>query len=100
MTSQQILGKSNFFQEGGPNCANLCDNIAEDESTFFDCAHEVVNVNYPSTLDFENCIVDENNSEFPQVVKVEEKFGEQNFRVFSEMRFLGKIKVAILDFVG
>ena len=29
---------------------------------------------------------------------VEEKFGEQNFRVLSEMRFLGKIMVAILDF--
>ena len=29
---------------------------------------------------------------------VEEKFGEQNFRVLSEMRILGKIKVAILDF--
>ena len=29
---------------------------------------------------------------------VEEKFGEQNFRVLSEMRFLGKIRVAILDF--
>ena len=31
---------------------------------------------------------------------VEEKFGEQNFRVLSEMRFLGKIRVVILDFVG
>ena len=31
---------------------------------------------------------------------VEEKFGEQNFRVLSEMRILGKIKVAILDLVG
>ena len=29
---------------------------------------------------------------------VEEKFGEQNFWVFSEMRILGKIGVAILDF--
>ena len=29
---------------------------------------------------------------------VEEKFGEQNFRVLSEMRFLGKIRVVILDF--
>ena len=29
---------------------------------------------------------------------VEEKFGEQNFRVLSEMRILGKIRVAILDF--
>ena len=31
---------------------------------------------------------------------VEEKFGEQNFRVFSEMRILAKIKVVILDLVG
>ena len=31
---------------------------------------------------------------------VEEKFPQENFRVFSEMRFLGKIRVAILDFVG
>ena len=31
---------------------------------------------------------------------VEEKFGEQNFRVLSEMRILAKIGVAILDFVG
>ena len=31
---------------------------------------------------------------------VEEKFGEQNFWVLSEMRILGKIKVAILDLVG
>ena len=29
---------------------------------------------------------------------VEEKFGEQNFRVLSEMRILAKIRVAILDF--
>ena len=28
------------------------------------------------------------------------KFGEQNFRVFNEMRFLAKIRVVILDFVG
>ena len=32
--------------------------------------------------------------------RVEEKFGEQNFRVLSEMRILTKIKVAILDLVG
>ena len=32
--------------------------------------------------------------------EVEEKFGEQNFRVLSEMRFLAKIKVVILDLVG
>ena len=31
---------------------------------------------------------------------VEEKFGEQNFRVLSEMRILAKIRVVILDFVG
>ena len=31
---------------------------------------------------------------------VEEKFGEQNFRVLSEMRILDKIRVVILDFVG
>ena len=31
---------------------------------------------------------------------VEEQFGEQNFRVVSEMRFLGNIRVSILDFVG
>ena len=30
--------------------------------------------------------------------QVEEKFGEQNFRVLSEMRFLAKIRVVILDF--
>ena len=29
---------------------------------------------------------------------VEEKFGEQNFRVLSEMRILGKNRVSILDF--
>ena len=29
---------------------------------------------------------------------VEEKFGEQNFRVLSEMRILGKNRVVILDF--
>ena len=32
--------------------------------------------------------------------KVEEKFGERNFRVLSEMRILTKIRVVILDFVG
>ena len=32
--------------------------------------------------------------------RVEEKFGEQNFRVLSEMRILAKIKVVILDLVG
>ena len=32
--------------------------------------------------------------------QVEEKFGEQNFRVLSEMRILAKIKVVILDLVG
>ena len=31
---------------------------------------------------------------------VEEKFPQENFRVLSEMRFLGKIRVAILDLVG
>ena len=31
---------------------------------------------------------------------VEEKFGEQNFRVLSEMRILAKIMVVILDLVG
>ena len=31
---------------------------------------------------------------------VEEKIGEQNFRVLSEMRILAKIKVVILDLVG
>ena len=30
--------------------------------------------------------------------RVEEKFGEQNFRVLSEMRILAKIRVVILDF--
>ena len=29
---------------------------------------------------------------------VEEKFPQENFRVLSEMRILGKIRVAILDF--
>ena len=33
-------------------------------------------------------------------VQVEEKFPQEKFRVLSEMRFLGKIRVAILDFVG
>ena len=33
-----------------------------------------------------------------QVLKVEEKFPQENFRVLSEMRILGKIRVAILDF--
>ena len=33
-----------------------------------------------------------------QDFKVEEKFDEQNVRVVSEMRILGKISVAILDF--
>ena len=32
--------------------------------------------------------------------RVEEKFGEQNFRVLSEMRILAKIRLVILDFVG
>ena len=31
-------------------------------------------------------------------VDVEEKFGEQNFRVLSEMRILGKNRIAIFDF--
>ena len=31
---------------------------------------------------------------------VEEKFPPEKFRVFSEMRILGKIKVSISDFVG
>ena len=30
--------------------------------------------------------------------QVEEKFPQENFRVLSEMRILGKIRVAILDF--
>ena len=30
---------------------------------------------------------------------VEEKFGEQNFRVWSEMRILAKIKVVIFDLI-
>ena len=34
------------------------------------------------------------------VEQVEEKFGEQNFRVLSEMRILVKIKMVILDCVG
>ena len=32
--------------------------------------------------------------------EVEEKIGEQNFRVLSEMRILAKIRVVIFDFVG
>ena len=32
--------------------------------------------------------------------EVEEKFGEQNFRVLSEMRILAEIKVVILNLVG
>ena len=35
-----------------------------------------------------------------QFSKVEEKFGEQNVRSFSEMRILAKIWVVILDLVG
>ena len=31
-------------------------------------------------------------------LRVEEKFGEHNFRVLSEMRILAKIRVVILDF--
>ena len=31
---------------------------------------------------------------------VEEKFGEQNFRVLNEMRILAKIRLVILDLVG
>ena len=31
---------------------------------------------------------------------VEEKFPQEKFRVLSEMRFLGKIRVAILDLAG
>ena len=38
------------------------------------------------------------NSRYRLRYQVEEKFGEQNFRVLSEMRILGKIMVAILDF--
>ena len=34
------------------------------------------------------------------ICEVEEKFGEQNFRVLSEMQILAKIEVAILDLVG
>ena len=37
---------------------------------------------------------------FVQNSLVEEKFPQEIFRVFSEMRFLAKIRVAILDFVG
>ena len=33
-------------------------------------------------------------------MSVEEKFGEQNFRLLSEMRILAKINVVILDLVG
>ena len=32
--------------------------------------------------------------------EVEEKIGEQKFRVLSEMRILAKIRVVIFDFVG
>ena len=34
------------------------------------------------------------------LLEVEEKFPQEKFRVLSEMRFLGKIRVAILDLVG
>jgi len=34
------------------------------------------------------------------LVHVEEKIGEQSFRVLSEMRILAKNKVVILDLVG
>ena len=37
---------------------------------------------------------------FAFVGEVEEKFGEQNFWVLSEMRILAKIRVVILDLVG
>ena len=37
-------------------------------------------------------------SRYPNAKSVEEKFGEQNFRVLSEMRFLCKIRVVIWDF--
>ena len=35
-----------------------------------------------------------------RLLVVEEKFGEQNFRILSEMRILAKIKVVVLDLVG
>ena len=35
---------------------------------------------------------------FLTTLEVEEKFPKENFRVVSEMRFLGKFWVAILDF--
>ena len=34
------------------------------------------------------------------LLQVEEKLGEQNFRVLSEVRILAKIQVVILDLVG
>ena len=42
--------------------------------------------------DERTCAIDASHSQ------VEEKFGEQNFRVLSEMRILGKNRVAILGF--
>ena len=49
-------------------------------------------------LRFQFFVLSKNSS--ARVSKVEEKFGEQNFRVLSEMRILVKIKVAIFDLVG
>ena len=40
----------------------------------------------------------ETSSNYRDSTLVEEKFGKQNFRVLSEMRILGKNRVAILDF--
>ncbi len=49
---------------------------------------------------FHNFVSDRSFTAWEPTISVEEKFGEQNFRVLSEMRILAKIKVVILDFGG
>ena len=52
-----------------------------------------------STCAENKCVIPQDKCEYT-TGDVGEKFGEQNFRVLSEMRILAKNKVVILDLVG
>ena len=87
-----LLAKPSVFAIAVPRAGQVIDSGATEVQIQFDNSVELNDSPY-ATITVTAVLHGSTSYE-----TVEEKFGEQNFQVFSEMRILGKIGVAILDF--
>ena len=76
--------------------ASTAKGLPADSKRMFDWAGLLLAVKYYTAKRFAVCAV--LSEKYLKKLTVEEKIGEQNFRVFSEKRFLANIRVTIFDF--